>query len=223
MGNLRSVGKALEKAGASVQVTDSPRAIREAQGVVLPGVGSFDVAAQRLAKSGLAKAATQALEKNKPFLGICLGLQLLFERSDEGKPAKGLGFWKGTVRKFPAKKNLKVPHMGWNTLLTPSPAVRRERVGERAKAVPSSQPSPALQRHKMLQGVTEKDYFYFVHSFYPVPDNRDVIATLTTYGVSFCSSAVEGRVFASQFHPEKSGAQGQRMLRNFVAQLAACS
>jgi glutamine amidotransferase len=202
MGNLRSVSKALEKAGGRVQVTDSPSVIRAAQGVVLPGVGAFGDASKRLTQTGLATAANQALAQGKPFLGICLGLQLLFDRSEESRGVAGLGFWKGTVRRFhfAAEKKLKVPHMGWNTLNT------------RAKNKPA-----------LLAGLNSKDYFYFVHSFYPDPEDQRVIATTTSYGLSFCSSAAQGNVYACQFHPEKSGAQGQKILRNFVKQVRTCS
>jgi len=202
MGNLRSVAKALEKAGARVQVTDSPSVVKKAKAIVLPGVGAFGEASRRLKSTGLDKVIQSSLHANKPFLGICLGLQLLFEGSEESPKAKGLGFWKGTVKRFRIKKE-KVPHMGWNTLR-------------------QSREQKAEGRNKVLKGISENAYFYFVHSYYPVPKDRTVIATETRYGLPFCSSAAQGRVFACQFHPEKSGDQGQRLLKNFVKAVAAC-
>jgi len=198
MGNLRSVEKALEKVGGQVQLTDSARDIRSSQAVVLPGVGAFGQAARRLHARGLSKAIEAVLEKGKPFLGICLGLQLLFERSEEDPGVKGLGFFKGSVVRF-RKKSLKVPHMGWNTV-----SVR--------------QPSSAC-----LKDIGKDDYFYFVHSYYPVPADRSVIAATTAYGSSFCSAAAQQSVVATQFHPEKSGKQGLRLLSNFVKQVKRCS
>jgi glutamine amidotransferase len=201
MGNLHSVAKALEKAGGRVQVTSSPSVIRRATGVVLPGVGAFGEAVKRLTSKKLVAPVLEALEKNKPFLGICLGLQLLFERSEESARAKGLGFLKGAVVRFrlPKKSKLKVPHVGWNQVES-GPAVKT----------------------RTLRGIKEGHYFYFVHSFFPAPLDKAIIATNTVYGGSFCSSIAKGRLFASQFHPEKSGDQGQLLLRNFVREVAAC-
>ena len=173
--------------------------IRRASAVVLPGVGAFGEASRRLAAKKLVSPVAEALEKNKPFLGICLGLQLLFERSEESPGVKGLRFFKGEVVKF-LKSSLKVPHMGWNTI----------------------QRGPA-SRTPMMAGITHEDYFYFVHSFFPAPRNREIVATRTPYGSLFCSSVAQGRLFASQFHPEKSGDRGQRLLRNFVGEVSRCS
>jgi len=201
MGNLHSVSKALEKAGGRVQITSSPSVIRKAAGVVLPGVGAFGEAMKRLVSKKLSSPLTEALEKNKPFLGICLGLQLLFDRSEENSGEKGLGFVKGAVVRFRISKKsaLKVPHMGWNTL----------------------QRGPA-SRTPVMRGVSEVSYFYFVHSYYPQPKDSSVVATHTVYGHPFCSSVAQGRLFACQFHPEKSGDQGQRLLRNFVSEVPLC-
>lgn len=201
MGNLHSVCKALEKAGGRVRITNSPSVIRQAVGVVLPGVGAFGEASRRLSSKKLTAPVAEALERNKPFLGICLGLQLLFDRSEESAREKGLGFLKGKVVRFrmPKRSELKVPHMGWNTL-------RR---------------GPA-SRTCLLRGVPEGSYFYFVHSFFPVPGDPSVVATRTVYGRPFCSSVAQGRLFASQFHPEKSGDEGQVILRNFVQEVSSC-
>ncbi len=202
MGNLHSVAKALEEAGGRVIVTSAPSVIRRAAGVVLPGVGAFGEAAKRLKSKKLVSPVMESLQRNKPFLGICLGLQLLFEKSEESPGAKGLGYFKGDVVRFrmPKKSKLKVPHMGWNTAAR-GPAVK----------------PPALR------GVGKGSYFYFVHSFYPDPREKSIVSTTTSYGRSFCSSVAKGRLFASQFHPEKSGDEGQKILRNFVKEVAACS
>ena len=202
MGNLHSVAKAIEKAGGNVKVTSSPADIRRAAGVVLPGVGAFGEASKRLARKKLVAPLREVLKHNKPFLGICLGLQLLFERSEESPSAKGLGYFKGHVIRFriSKKSRMKVPHMGWNT-------------AEKKSAVKSP----------LLKGINARSYFYFVHSYYPVPKEKTIVSTVTPYGVSFCSSVSKGRLFASQFHPEKSGEEGQTILRNFVKEVAACS
>lgn len=197
MGNLRSVAKALEKAGAQAIVTQSPRAVRSAEGVVLPGVGAFGEAANRLRSSGLDRAVESALEQGTPFLGICLGLQLLFERSEEDPRSRGLGFWKGRVVRFSSARSgsLKVPHMGWNRV----------------------RPAQGAQRPWVPD-----DYFYFVHSYFPIPEDPKVVAGLTPYGRTFCSAAAQGNVWATQFHPEKSGAAGARLLRAFLKKVTSC-
>ncbi len=202
MGNLHSVAKAVEKAGGRVQVTSAPETVRRAHAVVLPGVGAFGEAMKRLTLKRLAGPVLDALENQKPFLGICLGLQLLFERSEESPRTQGLGYFKGEVIRFrlAGRPSLKVPHMGWNTM-------RR---------------GPAGQT-RILEGIRGRSYFYFVHSYYPVPKEVEIVATRTDYGRSFCSSVARGRHFASQFHPEKSGVEGQKLLRNFVREVAACS
>lgn len=198
MGNLRSVAKALEVSGARVQVTDSPLRVRSASGVVLPGVGAFGQASQRLHRSGLMKTVESVLAKGTPFLGICLGLQLLFDRSEESPGISGIGFFRGVVRRFRTKA-LKVPHMGWNTL------------------------SSGPQRPAALRGTGSGDYFYFVHSFYPDPLDVTVIAATTDYGERFCSAAAAGNVVATQFHPEKSGKKGLRILSRFMDEVRRCS
>ncbi len=202
MGNLHSVSKALEKSGGRVQVTSSPSVIRSAKAVVLPGVGAFGEAVKRLTSKKLIRVLSEALEQDKPFLGICLGLQLLFQRSEESPRFKGLGFFNGDVVEFKhtVASGLKVPHMGWNTL-------ERKAAG----------------KTPVLKSIKPDTHFYFVHSFFPAPKDKSVIATETRYGHAFCSSAAQGRLFASQFHPEKSGTEGLKILKNFVNEVTRCS
>lgn len=195
MGNLRSVQKALEHAGADARITDSPALLTQAQGIVLPGVGAFGEAVRRLKAKHLWNPLQKSLTSERPFLGICLGYQLLFEKSQEDPGVRGLGAFKGSVLKFRFPKSAlkKVPHMGWNTLSLP--------LGKRSA---------------YLRGIRKQDYFYFVHSFYPVPKDRSLIAGRTSYGITFASAIGKGSLFACQFHPEKSGRSGQKILKNFV-------
>lgn len=188
MGNLRSVQKGLESVGHNAIVTDAPNQLADADAVVLPGVGGFGAAIHRLETTGLADAVRQEIEKGKPYLGICLGLQLLFEESEEGGIHKGLGVLAGRVVRF--RHGITVPHMGWNQL-------------EIQKPVP------------LLRGIPDQAYFYFVHSYYVVPTDPSINATLTDYDVKFTSMVAQDNLFASQFHPEKSQALGLQILRNF--------
>lgn len=195
MGNLRSVAKAFEKIGAGVQVTRDPGTILGASHVVLPGVGAFKDCMKNLEEYGLIDAILKSIKSGKPFLGICLGLQLLFDESTEFGLHRGLGVIKGKVLRFPAGMSadgteLKVPHMGWNE-------VKKEKE------------SP------LLHGVADEEYFYFVHSYYAVPDDPSAILTTTEYGVEFTSSVAADNVLACQFHPEKSQGAGLRVLKNF--------
>lgn len=190
MGNLRSVQKGLERAGGEAVVTRDIGQIESARGVVLPGVGAFSACMQNLGNFGLIEPIRAAIRKNKPFLGICLGFQLLFSESEEFGPQKGLDLFSGKVVGFHAGKELKVPHMGWNRL---------------EKKIQSP----------FLEGVSSGDYVYFVHSFYVVPDDSSIIATTTDYGESFVSSIATESLFACQFHPEKSQELGLRILANF--------
>ena len=190
MGNLRSVQKGLERAGGEAVVTRDIGQIESARGVVLPGVGAFSACMQNLGNFGLIEPIRSAIRKKKPFLGICLGFQLLFSESEEFGPQKGLDLFSGKVVGFHAGKELKVPHMGWNRL---------------EKKIQSS----------FLEGVSSGDYVYFVHSFYVVPDDSSIIATTTDYGESFVSSIATESLFACQFHPEKSQELGLRILANF--------
>ena len=166
--------------------------MRSARKVVVPGVGAFGDAMAELRARHLVEPITEAISEDKPFLGICLGLQLLFERSTEGGEHLGLGVLRGSVVRFDPRPGLKIPHMGWNAL-----RVRR--------------PAP------ILSGVPDGTHVYFVHSYYVVPADHDVIATETDYPMSFTSMVWRGRLFATQFHPEKSQAVGLRMIRNFAA------
>jgi len=190
MGNLRSVQKGLERAGGEAVVTRDIGQIESARGVVLPGVGAFSACMQNLGNFGLIDPIRAAIRKKKPFLGICLGFQLLFSESEEFGPQKGLDLFSGKVVGFHAGKELKVPHMGWNRL---------------EKKIQSP----------FLEGVSSGDYVYFVHSFYVVPDDSSIIATTTDYGESFVSSIATESLFACQFHPEKSQELGLRILANF--------
>ena len=190
MGNLRSVQKGLERVGIDAIVTRDVSQILSARGVVLPGVGAFSACMENLGKFGLTEPIRQIVRQKKPFLGICLGFQLLFSESEEFGKQKGLDLFPGRVVGFHAAENLKVPHMGWNRIekKTDSP---------------------------FLEGVSNGDYVYFVHSFYVVPDDRSIVATTTDYGDSFVSSIATDRLFACQFHPEKSQELGLRILANF--------
>jgi len=190
MGNLRSVQKGLERVGFDALVTRDVGQIQAARGVVLPGVGAFSACMENLGKFGLIDSIREIVRQKKPFLGICLGFQLLFSESEEFGKQKGLDLFPGNVVGFRADENLKVPHMGWNRI-------------EKKKDSP------------FLEGIFSGDYVYFVHSFYVVPDDSSLIATRTDYGSSFVSSIVTERLFACQFHPEKSQELGLRILANF--------
>ena len=196
MGNLRSVANALESLGAEVRVSSDPKDIARAQKLILPGVGAFDAAMRELTARGLIEPIRAAIAKPVPYLGICLGLQLLFEDSEEGH-ARGLGVLPGRVRRFPVN-GLKVPHMGWNQI---------QRQATRDKG---QEPCP------LLQGIPEGSFVYFVHSYCAEPDNPALIALTTEYGRPFASMVWKDRLFATQFHPEKSQAIGLTLLENFI-------
>jgi len=191
MGNLRSVEKALQKLGASVEVSGDPANVARAEKVVLPGVGAFGAAMHNLDAAGLREPILASIESGKPFLGICLGLQLLFYDSEEMGRHRGLGVFAGKVVRFPGVPGLRIPHMGWNQLDVVRPAPH-------------------------LAGLAHQDMVYFVHSFFVAPDNEAIVATRTFHGVSFASSVWQENVFAVQFHPEKSSSVGARLLENFV-------
>ena len=188
-GNLRSVARALQAAGASPKVTGDPGQIRTADAVVLPGVGSGPAAMAALEQRGLVEPVREFLASGRPFLGICLGLQLLLDHTEEGD-APCLGVLAGEVRRLP--QGLKVPHMGWNSV-------------------------QLVKEHPAFQGVPQNSYFYFVHSYYAAPQDAEGVVGLTEYGISMCSVYARDNLVATQFHPEKSGAIGLRIYKNFVA------
>lgn len=195
MGNLHSVCKGLEKAGCLPKITDSPTELEQADAVVLPGVGAFDPAVQHLRSRGLVKPIEKAIASGKPFLGICLGLQILFEGSEEGKEP-GLGIVPGIVRRFRPEPGITIPHMGWNQLEVTQP------------------PSP-LWRQLPFQ-----PWVYFVHSYYVDPTDPQIRAATITHGTQTVTAAIaQNNLTAVQFHPEKSSTNGLQILSNFVAQV----
>ncbi|MBI2991357.1 MAG: imidazole glycerol phosphate synthase subunit HisH [Deltaproteobacteria bacterium] len=191
MGNLRSVQKGLERVGCRAEVTRDVAQILRADGVVLPGVGAFSACMENLRRFGLVEPMRRVVLDKKPFLGICLGFQLLFSESEEFGPQQGLDLFPGRVVGFPQENGLKVPHMGWN------------RIGKRKE-------SP------FLEGIADGAFVYFVHSYYVAPEDETVIATTTEYGTRFVSSIATDNLFACQFHPEKSQEIGLRILANFA-------
>ena len=193
-GNIRSVTKALQHEGAEVKLCCDARELEKADAVVLPGVGAFGDAVKNLQSRGLFEPLREWLAADRPFLGICLGYQLLFESSEESPGVEGFGVFKGRVQRF-ASNGLKIPQIGWN-------------------ALELSQP-----QHMLWRGLPEKAFVYFVHSFFPVPEDESVITSKADYGELFAASVGRGRVAAVQFHPEKSQATGLAMLRNFLATL----
>ena len=191
MGNLRSVQKAFERVGHSAVITSDPAVLADADRIVLPGVGAFCDAIAALRERKLAEPIRGAIEQGKPFLGICLGLQMLFEKGFEDGEHEGLGILPGEVVRFDVPPSFKVPHMGWNQV-----RIRR--------------------RPPILKGIDDGAHFYFVHSYYVVPRDASVIATETEYSVPFCSSVWRDNLFATQFHPEKSQTAGLQLLKNFA-------
>ena len=192
MGNIHSVKKALEVCGAKVLVTNNPEDISASEKIVLPGVGAFDDAMCQLQEQGLVSVIKEGIKNKKPFLGICLGMQLLFEESEEAKNKKGLSILKGRVRKFPSG-DFKVPHMGWNQIK-----------------------ESGRNRTVLLEGVAEESFLYFCHSYYPQPKDKGIIAATTEYGLNFASFVQWENVFGVQFHPEKSQETGLKIIGNFV-------
>ena len=191
MGNLRSVQKGFEKVGHAAVVTSDPAALAAADKLVLPGVGAFGDAMAELKKRKLVQPIREAIAADKPFMGICLGLQLLFDVGYEGGEFEGLGVLRGKVVRFDLPHELKVPHMGWNR-------------------------GTIKRRAPLLEGIADGTFFYFVHSYYPVPEERGLVAIETEYGQPFCAAVSRGNLFASQFHPEKSQADGLKILKNFA-------
>lgn len=188
MGNLRSVQKGLERVGLDARITDSPSDLADSAGIVLPGVGAFAAAMENLRGGGLADALTREIEKGKPYLGICLGLQLLFSWGDEGKGAEGLGLIPGRVELF--APGVKVPHMGWNQV-------------------------KIVNRAPIFDGIEDESFFYFVHSYIVKPESGETVAARTEYGENFVCAVVRDNISATQFHPEKSQKTGLKMIENF--------
>ena len=199
MGNLRSVSKALERVGAEVCVTSDPSQVENAGKLILPGVGAFDVAMQELAARRLIEPINAVLAAGKPYLGICLGLQLLFERSEEGRGAEGLGVLRGTVKRLAAGPPLKIPHMGWNQVLSTQHTAHSTQDG-----------------CPLLDGIPSGSFFYFVHSYYADPVDRSLVCLESDHGQRFAAMIWSGNLFAAQFHPEKSQSVGLKVLKNFV-------
>ena len=190
-GNIKSVEKALQKLGAEVIITKDAEVILSADKVILPGVGAFGDAMSNLKKYGLVEVIQKVVEKGTPFMGICLGLQLLFERSDETPGVEGLGILKGEILRIPENGDLKIPHMGWNSL--------------------------HLQNNgRLYKGLEENSYVYFVHSYYLKAEEEEIVKATTEYSVNIHASVEKGNVFACQFHPEKSSDVGLKILQNFV-------
>ena len=213
MGNLRSVLKALEALGAAAQVTDDPLAVAEASKVVVPGVGAFDVAMRELTARGLIEPILKGIAEGKPYLGICLGMQLLFEESDEGQGAKGFGLLRGAVRRLPASAG-KIPHMGWNQV---HPSSGLSDIGRpRDRGASASAAAPRGAACPLLEGIPAGSFFYFVHSYAAYPADPAVTTLQTDYGGPFASMVWRQNVYATQFHPEKSQAVGLQLLKNFV-------
>ncbi|MDO8662829.1 MAG: imidazole glycerol phosphate synthase subunit HisH [Candidatus Omnitrophota bacterium] len=198
MGNIHSVKKALELYGAKTKVSSNPQEISACQKIVLPGVGAFGDAMRELEKQGLVSLIREEVKNKKPFLGICLGMQLLFEKSEEAKNCKGLGIIKGDVKRF-SDLNLKVPHMGWNQI--------KQRTEDRRLKT---------ERCSLLKGMADNAFVYFCHSYYPEPENKNVVAATTEYGIDFASVVWQDNLYGVQFHPEKSQGVGLKMLENFV-------
>ena len=197
MGNLHSVRKALEVVGARTKVSPDPADIKKADKIVFPGVGSFGEAMNELKRRKLVTPIKDAIAAGKPFLGLCLGLQLLFEKSEESPGVQGLGVLRGEVKRFRGSgESLKVPHMGWNSI-----AVSRQ--------------LSAISL-KILKGVPSGSYMYFVHSYYVKPKDKKVALTTTDYGIDFVSGVCKGNIYGLQFHPEKSQELGLKIMKNFA-------
>ena len=198
-GNLRSVQKALEECGATARITADAEDISAADGVVFPGQGACDASMLSIRERGLFEIIRHSIDSGKPFLGVCLGLQLLLESSEEGEEPC-LAILKGRTKRLPPEKTdqvgLKIPHMGWNNV------------------------SLSIQ-HPVFEGIPNDSYFYFVHSYYADPEDKDIVAGVTNYGIDFCSAVAWDNVAAVQFHPEKSGAVGLRLYRNFLTLIDA--
>jgi imidazole glycerol-phosphate synthase subunit HisH len=195
VGNLRSVEKALQFVGGDALVTSDLETINKAEAIVLPGVGAFSEAMKKIKASGVEEAVKNAISSNKPFLGICLGMQMLFDYSEEGGDrVEGLKIFKGCIKKIPQSINMKIPHMGWNT-------IKYEK------------------ESKIFKGIEDQSFFYFVHSYYLECKQREIVAGTAHYGIQFDAAINIGNIYATQYHPEKSGEVGLKLLKNFVESL----
>ncbi len=190
-GNIKSVEKAIQFLGEEVIITRNPDEILGASQVILPGVGAFGDAMEKLQNYGLVPVIQEVVKREIPFLGICLGLQLLFDRSEETPGVEGLGILKGEIKRIPDKEDLKIPHIGWNSLKFPN-------------------------KGRLYEGLAENSYVYFVHSYYLEAQEREIVVAETEYGVNIHASVEKGNVFACQFHPEKSSSVGLKILENFL-------
>ena len=192
MGNLSSVHKAFAAVGAKdLKVVSTPNEVAKADAVILPGVGNFGDGMKNLTGSGLDKSVVSAVSAGKPFLGICLGMQLLMENSEEAPGVSGLGILKGSTVRFPKESGLKIPQIGWNCV-------------------------NLTRKHPYMAGISSGEFFYFVHSYYLKPEEKNIVLGITDYGIDFCSCVAKDNIFATQFHPEKSQDAGLVILKNFV-------
>ena len=192
-GNTKSVAKACEALGEKAILSSNMNDILSADKAILPGVGAFGSAVKRLGELGLDSVIRQFIETGKPFLGICLGLQLLFDESEESPKVPGLGVLRGRIKRIPDKEGIRIPHMGWNSLSFP-------------------------KESRLFSGIPDGPFVYFVHSYYLEAKDRDVVCARTEYGVQIDCAIESGNIFATQFHPEKSGGAGLRILENFLKQ-----
>jgi glutamine amidotransferase len=190
IGNIKSVENAFKKIGADVKVTDKPEIISGAKAVVLPGVGAFRDAIGNLKRLGLYECVIDTIKQDKPFLGICIGLQVLFEYSMEGEKTRGLSIFRGSIEKIP--DGVKIPHMGWNKI----GIIKNE--------------------SRLFKGIVSGESFYFVHSYHAVCADKEIISSTTDYGIDIVSSIEKGNAYAVQFHPEKSSTFGLQVLKNFM-------
>ena len=189
-GNVKSVEKAIEKLGAKHILTSDPAEIAKADAVILPGVGNFGDCVSKLKERGLDASLKEYAASGKPFLGICVGLQLLFDESEESPGVKGLSILPGKIKRFPGSADLKVPQIGWNDIIE--------------------------SKGRLLEGIDKETYFYFVHSYYLECEDPSIVTSRTEYGITYDSSVEKGNVFATQFHPEKSSDAGLKVLSNFL-------
>lgn len=190
-GNIQSVYKALKYLGIDCAITSDKNEILNADGAILPGQGEFSDCMNSITESGIKDTVMEFINTGKPFLGICVGLQLLFEGSEESPDTKGLGIFKGIIKRIPNGEGLKIPHMGWNSI-------------------------DIVKNDKLFNGVDNGSYFYFVHSYYLDAEEKDIVSTQTEYGVKIDASVSRDNIYATQFHPEKSGEIGLKLLGNFI-------